>query len=50
MFDIDSTEVIGYLASLLVVASLAMTSVVRLRILSLAGSLTFIVYGSDRSR
>jgi hypothetical protein len=45
MFDIDSTEVIGYLASLLVVASLAMTSVVRLRILSLAGSLTFIVYG-----
>ena len=41
-----SEELIGYLASVLVVASLAMTSVVRLRILSLAGSVTFVVYGA----
>ena len=41
-----SRELIGYLASALVVASLAMTSVVRLRILSLAGSVAFIVYGT----
>ena len=41
-----SEELIGYLASALVVASLAMTSVVRLRVLSLAGSVTFVVYGA----
>ncbi len=41
-----SEELIGYLASALVVASLAMTSVVRLRMLSLAGSITFVVYGA----
>lgn len=41
-----SEELIGYLASALVVASLAMTSVVRLRMLSLAGSVTFVVYGT----
>jgi hypothetical protein len=39
-------ELIGYLASALVVASLAMTSVVRLRIVSLVGSLVFVVYGA----
>ncbi len=38
-------ELVGYLASALVVTSLAMTSVVRLRIISLAGSITFTVYG-----
>lgn len=38
-------EVIGYVASILVVASLAMTSVVRLRILSLLGSIAYVVYG-----
>lgn len=41
----DWQELIGYLASALVVASLAMTSVVRLRTISLAGSVTFVVYG-----
>ncbi len=41
----DSKELVGYLASALVVASLAMTSVVRLRMLSLAGSVAFVVYG-----
>jgi hypothetical protein len=38
-------ELVGYLASALVVTSLAMTSVVRLRLISLAGSTTFTVYG-----
>lgn len=38
-------ELIGYLASALIVVSLAMTSVVRLRIISFIGSVTFVVYG-----
>ncbi len=38
-------ELIGYLASALIVASFAMKSVVRLRIVSLAGSVVFVVYG-----
>lgn len=38
-------ELIGYIASALIVLSLAMTSVVRLRIISLLGSITFSVYG-----
>jgi hypothetical protein len=41
----DTTELIGYLASALVVVSLAMTSVVRLRVISLAGSVAFVAYG-----
>lgn len=41
----DWQELIGYVASALVVTSLAMTSVVRLRFISLAGSVTFVVYG-----
>jgi hypothetical protein len=42
---LSPVELIGYVASALVVASLAMTSVVRLRIVSLVGSLVFVVYG-----
>jgi len=42
---VDTTELIGYVASALVVLSLAMTSVVRLRMISLAGSVAFVVYG-----
>lgn len=38
-------EGIGYLASALIVLSLAMRSVVRLRTISLIGSLVFVVYG-----
>ena len=34
----STTEVVGYIASALVVLSLAMTSVVRLRLISLVGS------------
>ena len=46
MGNIDGTELVGYLASALVVLALTRTSVVRLRILSLLGSLAFIGYGS----
>jgi hypothetical protein len=42
---IDPVEAVGYLASALIVLSLAMTSVVRLRWISLAGSTLFAVYG-----
>ena len=38
-------EILGYVASALIVLSLAMTSVVRLRIISLIGSVAFTVYG-----
>lgn len=41
---VDTTELIGYGASALVVLALTMRSIVRLRILSLAGSVTFFVY------
>ncbi|MCU0260648.1 MAG: hypothetical protein MUE78_06480 [Ilumatobacteraceae bacterium] len=41
-----SPEVVGYVASALVVLSLTMTSVVRLRTISLVGSVTFVVYGA----
>lgn len=41
----SATELVGYVASGLVVLSLTMTSVVRLRVISFAGSLTFVVYG-----
>lgn len=41
----DAAELVGYLASILVVVSLAMTSVVRLRMVSLAGSVVFVAYG-----
>lgn len=46
VFEFNATEGIGYLASLLIVISLAMTSVVRLRTISLLGSITFVVYGA----
>jgi hypothetical protein len=38
-------EIVGYVASALVVLSLTMRSVVRLRIVSLVGSIVFVVYG-----
>jgi len=38
-------EIVGYAGSLLVAASLTMRSVVRLRLLNLAGALLFAVYG-----
>lgn len=39
-------EIVGYLASALIVMSLAMRSVVKLRIVSLVGSVVFVVYGA----
>lgn len=38
-------EIVGYVASALIVVSLAMTSVVRLRIVNLVGCVTFVTYG-----
>lgn len=43
---VDPTELVGYLASALVVLALTRTSVVRLRLMSLLGSLAFVAYGS----
>lgn len=45
MFELSATELVGYVASALVVLSLSMSSVVRLRMISLVGSTTFVVYG-----
>jgi len=44
--EFNGQELVGYLGSVLVIVSLAMTSVVRLRMISLAGSLAFLVYGT----
>lgn len=38
-------ELIGYLASILVTASLMMSAIIRLRIMNLAGAFTFSIYG-----
>ncbi len=46
VFELSGVEMVGYLASVLVVLALTMTSVVRLRALSLCGSVTFFVYGA----
>jgi hypothetical protein len=46
VFELSGVELIGYAASALVVLSLTMTSVVRLRMVSLCGSVTFFVYGA----
>lgn len=45
MFELSLEALVGYLASALVVISLTMTSVVRLRVISLLGSITFVTYG-----
>jgi hypothetical protein len=43
--SLDATELLGYVASALVILSLSMRSVVRLRTISLCASSTFLVYG-----
>lgn len=43
--DLSGQELVGYAASILIVVSLAMSSVVRLRLVSFVGSVTFVVYG-----
>jgi hypothetical protein len=45
VFELSPEALVGYLASALVVISLTMTSVVRLRFMSLIGSITFVIYG-----
>ena len=40
------TELLGYVASALVVLSLTMRSLLRLRIISLCGSISFLIYGA----
>ena len=44
-YNINLIEVIGYLASVLVAISLMMSSIVKLRIINLIGSLIFTFYG-----
>ena len=46
MFEFSPAEIVGYVASALVVLSLTMTSVVRLRSISLVGSIAFVTYGA----
>ncbi len=45
MFGIPWIEWVGYSASALIVISLIMTSVVKLRVLNTAGCVLFVVYG-----
>lgn len=42
---ISTAELVGYIASALIVLSFAMTNVVKLRVISLIGSLVYTVYG-----
>ena len=46
VFELSGVELVGYLASALVVLALTMTSVVRLRMVSFCGSITFFIYGT----
>lgn len=45
MLAVASTEIVGYGASALVVLSLTMKSLLRLRLISLCGSASFLIYG-----
>ena len=45
MTNLDGADLIGYAASALVVLALTRSSVVKLRILSLLGSVCFVTYG-----
>ncbi len=46
MFDhFQTAELIGYIASVLVAASLTMSAIVKLRIINLLGAICFIIYG-----
>lgn len=43
--DLSPVELVGYLASALIVVSLLMTSILRLRLIGLVGAITFTAYG-----
>ncbi|RDY23889.1 lactate dehydrogenase [Romboutsia maritimum] len=45
MFSVNPIEWVGYLASILIVISLTMTSIVKLRIINTIGCLLFVFYG-----
>ena len=45
MFSEQLVEWIGYLAYILIVISLMMTNILRLRIINTIGCVTFVVYG-----
>ena len=45
MIATATTEIVGYAASALVVLSLTMRSLLRLRLISMCGSATFLIYG-----
>ena len=45
MFNVAHIEWVGYSASLFIVISLTMTSIVKLRIINSIGCLLFVIYG-----
>ena len=45
MFNVEPIEWVGYAASLFIVVSLTMTSIVKLRIINSIGCLFFVIYG-----
>lgn len=45
MFNVAPIEWVGYAASLFIVVSLTMTSIVKLRIINSVGCLLFVIYG-----
>ncbi len=45
MFGIPFIEWVGYLASVLIAASMFMKDIVKLRFMNLVGSLCFVIYG-----
>ena len=45
MFNVAPIELVGYSASLFIVISLTMTSIVKLRIINSIGCLLFVIYG-----
>lgn len=45
MFNVAPIEWVGYAASLFIVISLTMTSIIKLRIINSVGCLFFVIYG-----
>lgn len=45
MFGIPLIEWVGYLASVLIAASMFMKDIIKLRFINLVGSLCFVIYG-----
>lgn len=45
MFNVSIIEWIGYLASVMIVISLTMTSIIKLRIVNTIGCILFVIYG-----